>query len=64
MPPLERAWVAVLDGIVSSQPDRAYLRNHLLPALAGSRPTRVLFVGVRGYTKRYGEVFESFGTEF
>lgn len=63
-PVLERAWVRILDAIVARQPDRAYLRSSILPAVAAMRPERVLFVGVRGYTRSYGRVFRSAGTEF
>jgi SAM-dependent methyltransferase len=60
---LERAWIGILDAIVARQPDRAYLRKAILPAVAAARPARVLFVGVRGYTTAYGRAFRA-GTEF
>jgi hypothetical protein len=64
VPALETAWIAILDGIVSRQPDRAYLRRSVLPALARNRPARLLFVGVRGYTRGYDKLFRKAGTEF
>jgi hypothetical protein len=63
-PRLEAAWVAVLDAIVSRQPDRAYLRSAILPALAQRRPERLLFVGVRRYTRSYQRSFRPSETEF
>jgi SAM-dependent methyltransferase len=62
-PILERAWIGILDTVVARQPDRAYLRTAILPAVAAVRPARVLFVGVRGYTKSCGGAFRA-GTEF
>jgi SAM-dependent methyltransferase len=53
----ERWWVGLLDAIVARQPDRSYLRRLILPALARDPLRRVLFVGVRAYTRRYGEEF-------
>ncbi len=61
---LERAWVGVLDAVVALQTDRAYFRREILPALARMRPHRVLFVGVRGYTRGYGEAFRGLATEY
>ena len=63
-PALEQIWIRVLDAIVARQPDRAYLSKSILPAVAASRPARVLFVGVRGYTRLYGDAFHAAGTEF
>lgn len=64
VPALETQWIRILDGIVSLQPDRAYLRKSILPALAQSRPARLLFIGVRGYTRSYADAFRKAGTEF
>ena len=61
---VERAWVAVLDAIVARQSDRVHLRNVILPAIARGGLARVLFVGVRGYTRSYGEAFQGTSTEF
>lgn len=63
-PLLARAWVGALDAIVAQQADRAYLRGAVLPAVAQAGFLRVLFVGVRGYTRRYGEAFQGTGTEY
>lgn len=58
------AWVAVLDAIVASQSDRRYLRRAILPALARAGLPRLLFVGVRGYTRSYAEAIQRAGTEY
>lgn len=58
------AWTGVLDAVVSQQSDRVYLRRTILPALADARPQRVLFVGVRGYTRSYMHVFRGSAVEF
>lgn len=62
--PIEKVWVGVLDGIVAQQSDRRHLRRHILPALGRLRPARILFVGVRGYTRGYGNFFVGSPTEF
>jgi SAM-dependent methyltransferase len=36
----------------------------ILPAIAKAQPQRVLFVGVRGYTRSYTEAFRGKGIEF
>jgi hypothetical protein len=64
LPRGERAWIALLDRIVSLQSDRSYLRNSVLPAIARAGPARLLFVGVRGYTGVYADTFRSGPTEF
>lgn len=63
-PRLERAWVGVLDTVVAQQSDRRYFRRAILPAVVGARFSRVLFVGVRGYTKAYGAAFCGTPTEY
>jgi SAM-dependent methyltransferase len=62
--PLEKAWTGILDAIVARQSDRVYLRRTVLPALAEARPDRILFVGVRGYTRSYGSMFQGLPTEY
>jgi hypothetical protein len=54
----------VLDFLVGRQSDRRYLRNAILPAVARLRPARILFVGVRGYTRSYAAPFQELGSEF
>src|SRR5687768_12682133 len=61
---VEQAWIAVLDYLVARQSDRRYLREVILPSVASAGRSRVLFVGVRGYTKSYGAIFERAGMEF
>ncbi len=61
---LESLWVGLLDGIVAQQSDRRDMRREILPALARLRPSRILFVGVRGYTRGYGDAFVGLPTEF
>src|SRR5688572_20296421 len=61
---VEQAWIAVLDYLVARQSDRRYLREVILPSIARAGRSRVLFVGVRGYTKSYGAIFERAGMEF
>ena len=63
-PALEAAWIRALDRIVAAQADRRYLRKTILPAIRGAAPERVLFVGVRGYTRRYGATFRGAATEY
>jgi hypothetical protein len=61
---VERGWIAVLDYLVGRQSDRRYMREVILPAVARAGTARVLFVGVRGYTRSYGPILETVGTEF
>src|SRR5687768_11038380 len=61
---VEQAWIAVLDYLVARQSDRRYLREVIFPSVASAGRSRVLFVGVRGYTKSYGSIFERVGVEF
>jgi SAM-dependent methyltransferase len=61
---VEQAWIAVLDYLVARQSDRRYLREVILPSVASAGKSRVLFVGVRGYTKSYGSILERVGVEF
>ena len=63
-PMLAAAWTAVLDAVVARQEDRRHMRRDILPAVARARPGRILFVGVRGYTRDYGRVFRGSRTEF
>ncbi|TWU55990.1 class I SAM-dependent methyltransferase [Rubripirellula reticaptiva] len=43
---------------VQSLPDRVYLRQVMLPAMARMKPANVLLAGTRRYTKRYPELFD------
>ena len=47
-PALESMWVDILDRAVAAQSDRRYMREKILPAIALSARSRLLFVGVRG----------------
>jgi SAM-dependent methyltransferase len=58
------ARIQVLDAVVAQQSDRVYMRRTILPALAAARPQRVLFVGVRGYTRHYAQAFRGLPVEF
>ena len=40
---------------VQSLPDRVYLREVMLPAMARMKPANVLLAGTRRYTRRYPE---------
>ena len=44
-------------GVFNHLPDRQYMENTILPALASSRPSRVLDVGVESYSAHYGQWF-------
>ena len=43
---------------VQSLPDRVYLKQVMLPAMARMKPANVLRAGTRRYTRRYPEVFD------
>jgi len=43
---------------VQSLPDRIYLRQVMLPAMARMKPVNVLLAGTRRYTRRYHQVFD------
>ncbi len=43
---------------VQSLPDRVYLRQVMLPAMAKTKPANVLLAGTRRYTRRYHEIFD------
>jgi SAM-dependent methyltransferase len=45
-------------------PDRRYLEDQILPRVAASRFSRVLFVGCRRYTRSYGRCFDGTPTEY
>jgi SAM-dependent methyltransferase len=45
------------DGVIARLPDRRYMEEVLLPALAGLGPRRLLDVGVESYTRHYGRWF-------
>ena len=40
------------------------MTGEILPAIAAQSPARVLFIGVRGYTRQYAGYFRSAPTEF
>jgi SAM-dependent methyltransferase len=44
--------------------DRLYMTKSILPALTAQRMQRVLFVGCRAYTARYGRKFARAGIEY
>jgi hypothetical protein len=50
--------------VVGQQSDRVYFRKTILPALAEAQPRRILFVGVRGYTRSYAKAFRGRAVEF
>ena len=58
------AWVKLLDAVVARQPDRRYMRKAILPALAAGEFGKILFVGTRGYTRRYERAFRRLRTEY
>jgi SAM-dependent methyltransferase len=45
-------------------PERRYLEDQILPALARAGFRRVLFVGCRRYTRHYGRYFDAKSTEY
>lgn len=44
---------------VQSLPDRRYLREQMLPAIADQQPSHVLLAGTRRYTQGYPKFFDS-----
>jgi len=54
----------IFNARVQGLPDRLYLENRILPALAQLRLRRILFVGVAWFTKRYARAFENSSTEY
>jgi hypothetical protein len=44
--------------------DRRYMTRHILPALASAKVRRVLFVGCKAYTARYGRRLTRAGIEY
>ena len=60
----EAAWIRTLDAAVALQSDRVYLRRVLLPVFVHRAPTRVLFVGVRRYTRDCAVPFRTAGIEY
>lgn len=61
---LGRVGTYLAERAVPAQPDRVYLETEILPALAATRPARVLFVGCRRYTRHYGQRFTAGGSEY
>jgi len=49
---------------IGSLPDRRYLENTILPAIATVGCRRVLFVGCKRYTRHYARYFTSDATEY
>lgn len=64
VPLLEPSWTRLLDSLVGRQSDRACMRGAVLPALVKASVHRIMHVGVRGYTRRYGAFFRGTGTEY
>jgi Methyltransferase domain len=60
----ERAWVRIIDAVVARQTDRGYFRRSILPAIRSAGFRKVLFIGVRGYTRSYDWWFRKAGIEF
>lgn len=52
---LYRTLTPFLFNFDSSFSDRRYMTRHILPALASSKVQRILFVGCKAYTARYGK---------
>src|SRR5690242_6457222 len=44
--------------------DRRYMTGHILPALAAAKLERVLFVGCKAYTARYGRQLDRAATDY
>jgi SAM-dependent methyltransferase len=61
---LYRTLTPLLFGFDSSFSDRRYMTQHILPALASSKVQRVLFVGCKAYTARYGRQLTRAGIEY
>jgi hypothetical protein len=49
---------------LAAWPDRRYLEEQILPHVVASGFSRVLFVGCRRYTRRYGRWFDGSSTDF
>ena len=47
----------ILGSAINCMPDRRYMEDVILPAVACLRPTRLLDLGVEHYTARYGDWF-------
>jgi SAM-dependent methyltransferase len=61
---LYRTLTPLLFSFDSSFSDRRYMTQHILPALASSNVQRVLFVGCKAYTARYGRQLTRAGIEY
>ncbi|SEQ01529.1 Methyltransferase domain-containing protein [Faunimonas pinastri] len=59
----EAWWIGLLDGVVSLQSDRLYLRRAIVPAIIGSGARQILFIGVRGYTRAVVDAMGRHGLE-
>ena len=61
---LFRSLVPLLFDFNRSLNDRRYMTDQILPALASSKVRRVLFVGCKAYTARYGKRLTHAGIEY
>ncbi len=61
---LFRTVVPLLFDFSGSFNDRQYMTEKILPALASSKARRVLFVGCKAYTARYGKRLTHVGIEY
>lgn len=58
-----RVYAALEPHIVRRLPDRRFMEQRIVPALAADGAKRVLFVGCRSYTEHYPAVFARHGME-
>jgi SAM-dependent methyltransferase len=61
---LYRTLVPLLFDFDNSFSDRRYMTQHILPALASAKVQRVLFVGCKAYTARYGKRLTRTGVDY
>jgi len=61
---LFRTLVPVVFNLDRSFSDRQYMTQHILPALASQKVPRVLFVGCKAYTARYGKRLIRAGVDY
>ena len=52
-----RIHALMYDRWIHQLPDRQYLEQEILPHLAATNPSRVMFVGCESYTRGYGDIF-------
>jgi len=61
---LYRTLPPLLYNFDNSFSDRRYMTQHILPALASAKVQRVLFVGCKAYTARYGKRLTRAGVDY